>query len=80
MLVADVTYPSIGVGVEFGVAFSLGKPIITLAAAEATPSRFVFGYESPSHFSLRYHTSDEATDFVVGILRRLYPRIPSQKL
>jgi|SRR5690606_4400836 len=75
VLVADVTHPSIGVGVEFGVAYSLRKPIITLAAKDATPSRFVFGYVNNRHFSFRYANSDEAVDFVLATLKKLYPRM-----
>lgn len=75
VLVADVSYPSIGAGVEFGVAYSLRKPIITLAAADAAASRFVFGYVSPLHFSCRYTSREEAAEFVLSTLRQLYPRM-----
>jgi len=75
VLVANVSYPSIGAGVEFGVAYSLRKPIITLAAADADASRFVFGYVSPLHYSCRYSNGDEAVEFVLNTLRRLYPRM-----
>jgi nucleoside 2-deoxyribosyltransferase len=73
--VADVTYASIGVGVEFGVAYSLRKPIITVADADASVSRFVFGHVDSRHFSLRYTNSDEAVDFVLSTLRKLFPRM-----
>jgi nucleoside 2-deoxyribosyltransferase len=79
VLVADVTHPSIGVGVEFGVALSLRKPIVTLAASDANPSRFVFGYKSKRHYSFRYRNYGEATQFVITTLRQLFPYMQDPK-
>lgn len=75
VFVADFSYPSTGLGVEFGIAYSLHKPIISLAAKDASVSRFIFGYVNPYHFVFRYGDTDEAVEFVLKSLSTLFPRM-----
>ncbi len=71
VLVADLSYPSTGLGVEFGVAYATGKPIISLASKRASVSRFVFGYVSPIHFTYRDDLPTDAAEFVLSTLNVL---------
>jgi hypothetical protein len=74
LLVADITYPSIGLGAEFGVALEHRKPIITLADdALALERQLAYGYLDPLHFTLRYKTKEEAAEFVIGKIKELFP-------
>ncbi len=45
-LVADCSYPSLGLGFELGVAFERKKPIIVLAKQEALVSPLILGIGS----------------------------------
>ena len=75
LLVADVTYPSMGLGAEFGVALEHRKPIITLANdALALERQLAYGYLDPLHFTLRYKTKEEAAEFVIAIIKELFPQ------
>ena len=62
ILIADVTIPSLGVGVEIGLAQSLSKKIICLynVNADASLSAMVAG--DPNIKILRYTTIDEAKE------------------
>lgn len=73
LMVADLTYPSIGLGAEFGVALEHRKPIITLADdAVALERQLAYGYWDPLHFSLRYKTKEEAAEFVIAKIQELF--------
>ena len=73
LLITNITYPSIGSGVEWGVAYSLKKPIITIAQKDIKVSRFVFGYEDATHFTLRYNTNEDAIPFILEKMEYLFP-------
>jgi len=62
ILIADVTIPSLGVGVEIGLAQALSKKIICLynVNADASLSAMVAG--DPNIKILRYTTIDEAKE------------------
>lgn len=75
LLIANITHPSIGLGVEFGVAVEKRKPIITLAQKDAFVSRFVYGYSYPLHFSYRYNYFEDAAEFVLKKLQGLFPQL-----
>lgn len=72
LFIANVTYPSLGLGVEFGVAVEHRKPIITIAEEKAIVSRFVFGYNDPYHYSLRYKDIKQASRFVIKKIKELF--------
>lgn len=74
LLVANMTYPSLGLGMEFGVAVETRKPIVTLADDKIAPERLLaWGYWDPLHFKLRYKTPDEAAQFVIAKIQELFP-------
>jgi hypothetical protein len=74
LLIANVTYPSIGVGMEFGIAYESRKPIISLADDRLAPERLLaWGYLDPLHFKLRYKTREEAASFVISKVLELFP-------
>jgi hypothetical protein len=74
VVVANVTYPSIGLGLEFGVALENKKPFITIADDQKAVERILpWGYWDPLHFKLRYKTREEAADFVIDKLHQLFP-------
>ena len=68
ILIADVTIPSLGVGVEIGLAQSLSKKIICLynVNADASLSAMVAG--DPNIKVLRYTTVDKAKDALTKAL------------
>ena len=69
LIIADVTIPSLGVGVEIGLAQTLGKKIICLynVNADASLSAMVAG--DPNIKVLRYTTVDEAKDEITKVLQ-----------
>lgn len=74
LFIANITHPSLGVGLEFGVAVENRKPIITLADDNIALDRLLmFGYWDPLHFKLRYKSIDEAARFVNARLAELFP-------
>jgi nucleoside 2-deoxyribosyltransferase len=74
VLIANATYPSIGLGLEFGVAHENRKPIITIVDDKLAPARLlIWGYWDPLHFRLRYKTREEAATFVIGKIQELFP-------
>lgn len=76
ILVGDLTYPSLGLGMELGVAIQTGKPIIMLANDKLAPERLLtWGSWDPLHFKLRYETSQQAAEFVISKIRELTDRV-----
>lgn len=73
LIISDFTNNSIGAGIEWGVAFQMDKPIITIAQKNAVVSRFPFGYISNKHMTYRYETLDDAYNFVVKSIKKLFP-------
>ena len=69
LIIADVTIPSLGVGVEIGLAQTLGKKIICLynVNADASLSAMVAG--DPKITVLRYTTVDEAKEEITKALQ-----------
>jgi nucleoside 2-deoxyribosyltransferase len=74
VLVADLTHPSLGLGMELGVAIESRKPIIMLANDQlALPRLLAWGSWDPLHFKLRYQTREEAAEFAIARIRELFP-------
>ncbi len=69
LIIADVTIPSLGVGVEIGLAQTLNKKIICLynVNADASLSAMVAG--DPNITILRYTTVDEAKEEITKALQ-----------
>lgn len=75
VLIANVTYPSIGLGAEFGTAIERNKPIITIAEETARVSRFVYGYKNKNYFTKRYASITDAVVFIDEKIQELFPSI-----
>ena len=74
LMIANVTYPSLGLGMELGTAIENRKPIISLADDKLAPERLLmWGYWDPLHFRLRYKTKEEAALFLVEKINELFP-------
>lgn len=74
VFIGNATFPSLGLGLETGVALENHKPIITLADDRLAAERLlIWGYWDPLHFKLRYKTIEEAADFVIARLNELFP-------
>ena len=74
LMVADMTYPSIGLGLEFGVALENRKPIIAIADDKLAPERILpFGYWDPLFFKFRYRSTEDAVQFVIAKIKQLFP-------
>src|SRR4051812_3527013 len=68
VIIADCTYPSIGLGYEIGLAVSLNKPVIAIARADAKVSKMVTGI---NHSAFKYQTytdPDEVLTFIPKLL------------
>ncbi len=72
LVVADVSVPSLGVGVELATAQQLGKPIVCLCQADAALSALVEG--NPHLRVLRYQDPSELMSALEDALRRLDSR------
>jgi hypothetical protein len=59
MLIAEVSHPSIGLGIEIATALSLGKKVLALAKPEALVSRMVLGIDNQNFQFHRYQTIEE---------------------
>jgi 2'-deoxynucleoside 5'-phosphate N-hydrolase len=59
MVLAEVTYPSTGVGIEMATALSLGKKVIAVAKEEALVTRMVIGITHPNFKFFRYQNTEE---------------------
>jgi hypothetical protein len=73
LLVGDLTYPSLGLGMELGVAIETRKPIIMLANDKLAAERLLmWGYWDPRVLKLRYKTRKQAADFIVATIKQLF--------
>lgn len=64
LLVADCTYPAIGLGMEISLALQLNKPILALAHKDAKVSRMVLGIQANKFTFARYETAEEMENFI----------------
>jgi adenylate cyclase class IV len=78
LVVAEVSVPSLGVGVELATAQHLSKPLICLCHAEVALSALVDG--NPGLRVLRYRDAGEALFLLEGALHDLDPRPASEAL
>lgn len=61
LIIAEVSNPSTGVGVELGIALKVGKPIICLADKTATVTPFIMGaMQSGLMHLIRYDSQEDA--------------------
>lgn len=68
LLIAEVTYKEIGVGVEVGYAAALRKPIIYIRRTEAEPSTTVGGLAT---YTIPYQNPVDLRTQLLPILRQL---------
>ena len=74
LFIGNATLPSLGLGIETGVAIENHKPIISLADDKLAAERLlIWGYWDPLHYRLRYKSIDEAAAFVIEIINELFP-------
>lgn len=64
LFVAECSYPATGVGMEIGLALSIGKPTLILAQKEAKVTRQVLGIEHEQFSLVRYNSLEEALDAI----------------
>lgn len=76
IVVANITYPSLGLGMEMGIAIENRKPLITIVDNNCKTMRFLIsGYIDPYHFSIRYKTISQAAQFIFEKLEYLFPEL-----
>lgn len=74
LMIGDLTYPSLGLGMELGVAVENRKPIITIANDKIAPQRLLmWGYWDPLYFKARYKNRVEAAEYIVAKIKELFP-------
>ena len=71
LVIAEVSNPSIGVGIEIGIAFKSGKPVIFLAQknAKVTPLAIGATQAGLAHM-VRYETEEGALDGLKNLLEK----------
>lgn len=64
LLVADCTYPALGVGMEIGTALAINKKTLIIAHKDAKVTRIVLGITHPQFTFKRYDDLEEVVNFV----------------
>lgn len=59
LVLAEVSYPSLGVGFEIATALDLGKRVLAAAKHEAKVGRIIVGISRPNFTFIRYSSADE---------------------
>lgn len=59
LLLAEASYPAIGLGFEIAIALNLGKQILAVAKTEAKVSRLVLGISNSNYRFIRYAQTSE---------------------
>ncbi len=59
LLLADCTYPSIGLGFELSLAISLKKSVLAVAHKDAKVSRMVLGINNENYKFERYNSTED---------------------
>lgn len=58
-LIADCSYPAIGLGFEIAAALRLNKPVLALAQQDALVTRLILGIDDPLYIFTRYRYVSE---------------------
>ena len=64
LILAICTYPSIGLGIEIGLALEIQKPVLAVASKDALITRMVLGMNGPTCTFARYDTLDDVVAMV----------------
>jgi|694.fasta_scaffold08733_14 nucleoside 2-deoxyribosyltransferase len=64
LFVAEISYPSLGEGMELAFAITNNKPILAIAKPDAQVSRMVIGITHPDFKLLRYSSLSEILEAV----------------
>ncbi len=64
LLLAEVSYPAIGLGFELALALQLKKPIFAMAKKNAKVSRLLMGIDEPNYNFVRYNNIDEIISLI----------------
>ena len=65
LLLAEVSYPAIGLGFEIATALQLNKKVLAVAKADANVSRLVLGIQSKNYQFHRYHSLEEIFKMII---------------
>ena len=73
LVIAEVSNPSIGVGIELGVAFKTGKPVVLLAEMDAKVTPLAIGAaQAGLAYIIRYASQEDALLQLRNILERKF--------
>ena len=73
LIIGDLTHPSLGLGMELGIAIENRKPMIMLANDKLAAERLLmWGSWDPLHFKLRYKSRKQAADFAIAKIKELF--------
>lgn len=64
LLLAEVSYPAIGLGFEIATALQLNKKVLSIARTEAKVSRLVLGIQSKNYQFHRYNNLAEVLKLI----------------
>lgn len=64
ILLAEVSYPAIGLGFEIATALQLNKKVIAVAKTDAKISRLVLGITHPNYKFIRYEKIDQILNYI----------------
>lgn len=73
LIIAEVTHPSLGTGMEIGWAIQLGTPVICLAKSDAKLSNMIIGAAQHGFLALlRYGDEEDALGQLSTLLREKF--------
>ncbi|MBI2355596.1 MAG: hypothetical protein HYV13_00095 [Candidatus Doudnabacteria bacterium] len=63
-LLAECSYPSLGLGFEIASALNLNKPVIAVAHKDALVSRMILGIDTPLFTFMRYESISDIAKII----------------
>lgn len=73
IMLAEVSYPSLGEGMELAFAVTNNKPILAVARQNASVSRMIMGITHPKFEFYRYHSNKEIIALLDLFIKK-YPK------
>jgi 2'-deoxynucleoside 5'-phosphate N-hydrolase len=64
VLLADCSYPALGLGFEIATALQLNKTVLAISYVDAKVTRLILGIDHPNFRFVKYDTIDEISDQV----------------
>ena len=66
-MIAECSYPSLGLGYEIALALQFNKPVVAIAQNDANVSRMIEGIQNPLFKFRRYKTMSEIPNIITSL-------------